>query len=216
MADYVPLIIAGAAAYYLLVVNPSLLSSLTSNLTGALTPAAGATPVSTTPTAPCQGKDKKTGAACDCPATTAAAMAYAFPATFLSYKSSSSKKSSSKSSSSSKSKSSSGSSSSTTASGSTSTASSSCDCSACTTAGSTAAPATPAPTKGTGNAIWCLCQNGKWAQDPSFTQKCAQIGKTCTASAGVAYADLNSYAGQSMAHEGYGFNALQAYTRRNW
>lgn len=198
MADYVPLIIMAGVAYYVLVVNPSILQ----NLTSSLTPAAAAPGGSTAPApaaTPCQGTDKKTGAACTCP-TTAAAMAYAY----ATKKKKSSSKSSSKGSSS--------------GSGSGSTpapTTSSCDCSACTGA-STGSTAT---TKGSGANIWCLCSGGKWAQDPSFSQKCATIGKTCSTTGAVGYShgvDLNSYIAHSIANEGLGFNSLQGYHRRYW
>lgn len=164
MGDLVPLIVVGGVAYYVLVVNPSILSSLT--------PAAAATPaVSTTPaasgasttstsTTPCQGKDPS-GAPCACPPTSTAAVVYAYKS---SKSKSSGKSGGSKSSGSSKS-------------------SSACDCSAC---GGTAST-----TKQTNT-------------------------KSNTVKGGAGYADLNAYAGSSIANEGLGFNALQAYHRRYW
>lgn len=201
MADYVPLIIIGALAYWEFVLRGG------QDLNNLIPQANAASPPTTAGTAPstttCQGKDKN-GQPCDCPApTTAAAVVFAYA--------SKKKKSSSKS------KSSSGGGSTQTQTKTQTNTGTGCDCSVC---GGTSAAPTGTGTKGTGANIWCICQGGKWAQDPTVpTLKCGTIGKTCSATGAAGFAstnDLNSFAGQSMAYEGYGFQALQAYSRRNW
>jgi hypothetical protein len=172
MGDLVPLIVVAGIGYYVLVVNPSILSNLTPAAAAAPTPVAPVSGASTTTTAttPCQGKDPS-GNPCACPATGAAGFLY-------SYKSSKSKSSNNKSS---------NNKSSTPA----------CDCSACSgTSSSTTTSNLESTIKNAMN---------------------KQINiKSNTIKNNAGFADLNSYAGASMANEGYGFNSLQAYHRRKW
>ena len=212
--DILPLVLVGGAAYYLLVLHPEILQGLGGSGGGAAAAA---------PSASCQGK-LPDGSACPCPA---AGVAYAYASK---KKKAPAKKAAAG-----------GGKAATPAATTTPAATGTCDCSACSGGTAAAAPAAtgggtwgqnPAskiqcdipgqacPTIGAlgGTSQWCKCiagAGGATAAKTTAAKTTTTKGKTTTTATG-GVGTVESFAGVSMANEGWGFSSLQSYIQRDW